>query len=151
MKLPSFSLRLGLLCAIASVGIAVSNSGCIATGIYVTHRIVSNKGHTVTAQINENADEIYSKLVAETKENDPETLKIIKNERARRKFEAKRTGAKGRKIWFEWHVKPITETTSELTVSASVGKQSKEEVVQLIEDQLTTFCDKNGYEWERLN
>jgi hypothetical protein len=127
--------------------VALCLQGCVVAGAVLVVHLMSSKGYTVAARVNENADTVYSSLVRVAKSRHPDTLKIIKEDAAARQFEAQRTSAAGEEIWYAWKVAPVSRRECELVFSATIGERSGEEVKQEVHRVLNEFFDERGQKW----
>ncbi len=110
------------------------------------HFLATSRSYTATMQVNDKAEVVWQSVVNVAKKRNPNNLEIKKENKKDLNFEATKITKSGEKLWGSVKVRPLSETSSRLIFTATMGggKPLEKEMKDLVLETLLQFCDEKG-------
>jgi hypothetical protein len=138
--IPVILLLLSVAC-LTGLNTAVSH----AQTSFAIDYLASTRSHTATMQVNDKAEVVWQKVVNLAKKRNP-NLKIKEENKKKLKFEATKKTKNGETLWGSVKVRPLSDTSSRLIFTATMGggKPLEKEMEAFVQDTLLQYCNEMG-------
>ncbi len=133
-----------LLFVICMIGFNAAIS--LAGQLLAIHSLATSRTYTATMEVNDKAEDVWQSVVNVAKKRNPNNLKIKEENKEKLKFEATKITKNGETLWGSVKVRPVSETSSRLIFTATMGggKPLEKEMKDFVHGTLLQFCDEKG-------
>ena len=110
------------------------------------HYLATARSYTATFQINDNAQDVWQRVVNSTKKKNPGNLEIKTEDKEKLVFEATKKTKNGETLWGKVKVTPAGETSSHVMFTATMrgGEPLPESMKDFVLGSIQRFCHEQG-------
>jgi hypothetical protein len=135
-----------LLLLSVSCFIGLNTAVSFAQKSFAIDYLASSRSHTATMQIDDKAEVVWQSVVNIAKKRNPNNLKIKEENKKKLKFEASKETKNGETLWGSVKVRPLSDTSSRLIFTATMGggKPLEKEMRDFVLETIMQYCDETG-------